>query len=200
MEAEKNFSHVQNSLISALASNRTYNDIWFIKDDNNNEAKQYITEMRPVSLIVNKLPQLDTDDNRYSLLITYLIKDKDVEGEAETRTRAYICDASSDQSIDDTARWLTNTIERVGNDLFGFTYDVDFAITEHIVDPKEFSEKVLNTARKILGDNSEYCVHCNMPKYAASLLRVKETSRLSSCSDYTVLLDKMVEVFSLIHD
>lgn len=198
MEAEKNFNHVQNSLIEAIASNRTYSDIWFINDDNNNEAKQYITRMRPVSLIVNKLPQLDTDDNRYSLLITY-VKGKDGE-EIKTRTRAYICDASGDQSLDEAAKWLTDEIESIASDLFGFTYDVDFAITEHIVDPKEFSEKVLNTARKILGDNSEYCVHCNMPKYAASLLRVKETSRLSSCSDYTVLLDKMVEVFSLIHD
>lgn len=198
MEAEKNFNHVESSLLTALAHNRTYNDIWFIEDDNDNEAKQYITKMVPVSLIVNKLPQLDKDDNRYSLLITY-VKVKDGE-EAKTRTCAYICDASSNQSVMEGARWLSDEIENITRDLFGYSYNTAFAITEHIVDPKEFSERVLNTARTMLGDNSEYCIHSDMPKYAASLLRAKENSRTMSSSDYDNFLFKMTEVFSFIND
>lgn len=197
MEAEKNFNHVESSLLTALTHNRTYNDIWFINDDKNNEAEQYITKMVPVSFIVNKLPQLDTNDNRYSLLVTY-VKGKDEE--AKTRTHAYICDASSNQSVIETARWLADEIEAITRDLFGYYYNTAFAITEHIVDPKEFSERVLNTARTMLGDNSEYCIHSNMPKYVASLLRTKENIRMMSSSDYDNFLDKMVEVFSNIND
>lgn len=197
MEAEKDLKYVEIALKWAIAHNRTYSDIWFVKSDNDNEAKQYITKLVPASLIINKLPALNKKDDRYSILITYAVK---TDGEkSETRTRAYIYDASDEQNITEAVQWVMDNVESVARDLFVTTYDVTYAITEHIENHKEFTEKVLNAARTMLGNSSDHLVHWQMPKYTSSLLRTQNSGGMMLYTDFDAFLDKIVDLFSEIN-
>lgn len=193
---EKDKQHILAALVGALTHDTTFNNIWLVTSKSN-ERDEYEPVIKTASLIVNPLPKLTADETkRNSILISYFVLDGK---EVNARTFGHILE-ETDEGIDEACDWIAERTERAMSDLLNTTYNVRFAVTEHVNYPNEIRETVERVAMKMLGKPSNYDLQYNLPDYIAAILRVKGEHPTITFDDYFRQIALTEEIFQAVND